>query len=257
MIYFIVSLLASVIGAVCGIGGGVIIKPALDMLGVGSVVTVTFLSGCTVLAMSGYSVAKNTVTKEIRVNGVLLAPLVLGAAAGGVAGKVLFNLAAAGADSVRVAAVQSSVLLVLTAVAFVFFLNIQKIKPLCLLNRGAHLAVGLTLGIVSAFLGIGGGPINIVVLFFLFGADLKTAAMKNLYLVFFSQTAALIYTLISQTVPDFDFIVLILMITAGILGGIVGRFLQKKLSDKGVRFTLCGLILYIIVVCIYNIVKAF
>ena len=50
--YFIISLLASVAGAICGIGGGVIIKPTLDLFHLDSVSTISFLSGCTVLAMS-------------------------------------------------------------------------------------------------------------------------------------------------------------------------------------------------------------
>lgn len=31
-VFFLVSFLASIVGAICGIGGGVIIKPVLDML---------------------------------------------------------------------------------------------------------------------------------------------------------------------------------------------------------------------------------
>ena len=57
--YFIISLLASVAGAICGIGGGVIIKPTLDQFHLDSVATVSFLSGGTVLAMSCYSVTKS------------------------------------------------------------------------------------------------------------------------------------------------------------------------------------------------------
>ena len=34
VIFFIVSFGASIIGAICGIGGGVIIKPVLDAFGV-------------------------------------------------------------------------------------------------------------------------------------------------------------------------------------------------------------------------------
>ena len=59
IIYLVISLLASVVGAICGIGGGVIIKPVLDLCGLASVSTISFLSGCTVLSMSCYSVAKN------------------------------------------------------------------------------------------------------------------------------------------------------------------------------------------------------
>ena len=50
MLFSVVSFLASIAGAICGIGGGVIIKPALDLLGWASVSTISFLSGCTVLS---------------------------------------------------------------------------------------------------------------------------------------------------------------------------------------------------------------
>ena len=57
-ISLLICLAASALGAICGIGGGVIIKPVLDSLGIYSVSTVNFLSGCTVLSMSGYTVLK-------------------------------------------------------------------------------------------------------------------------------------------------------------------------------------------------------
>ena len=52
MVAFLVSFLASTAGAICGIGGGVIIKPVLDLFQMASVSTISFLSGCTVLSMS-------------------------------------------------------------------------------------------------------------------------------------------------------------------------------------------------------------
>ena len=51
IIVFAVCLAASVIGGICGIGGGVIIKPVLDAMGVMSVSALQFLSGLTVLGM--------------------------------------------------------------------------------------------------------------------------------------------------------------------------------------------------------------
>ena len=50
LIFFLVALGASVVGAVCGIGGGVIIKPVLDLLHLETVAAISFLSGCTVLS---------------------------------------------------------------------------------------------------------------------------------------------------------------------------------------------------------------
>ena len=58
LVFFLVSILSSIVGSICGIGGGVIIKPVLDAVGIMSVSSISFLSGCTVLAMSIVSVYK-------------------------------------------------------------------------------------------------------------------------------------------------------------------------------------------------------
>lgn len=64
ILFLIVSFLASSAGALCGIGGGVIIKPVLDMFHLASVSSISFLSGCTVLSMSCYSVGKSLLAGE-------------------------------------------------------------------------------------------------------------------------------------------------------------------------------------------------
>ena len=51
--YLIISLLASIAGAICGIGGGVIIKPLLDVTGL-DLVGATLDPGC-LLGTVGYS----------------------------------------------------------------------------------------------------------------------------------------------------------------------------------------------------------
>lgn len=68
LIYLIVSFLASIAGAICGIGGGVIIKPVLDLCALASVSTISFLSGCTVLSMSCYSVGRNFLSRNNEVD---------------------------------------------------------------------------------------------------------------------------------------------------------------------------------------------
>ncbi len=55
----LVSLVASTVGAVCGVGGGILIKPVLDAVSSIDVATVNFLSGATVLSMTAYSVARS------------------------------------------------------------------------------------------------------------------------------------------------------------------------------------------------------
>ena len=53
---------------------------------------------------------------------------------------------------------------------------------------------------LSAFLGIGGGPINLAILSFCFSMDSKTAALNSLYIILFSQAASFINTLVRGTV---------------------------------------------------------
>lgn len=52
LIYFIIGLIATLIGSLAGLGGGIIIKPMLDLLGHFDVATITILSAATVFAMS-------------------------------------------------------------------------------------------------------------------------------------------------------------------------------------------------------------
>ena len=92
-IFCVVSLLASAAGAVCGVGGGVIIKPVLDLLHLETVSAISFLSGCTVLVMSSYSVARSLAAREQSISLSTGTPLAAGAAAGGLRGSRLFALA--------------------------------------------------------------------------------------------------------------------------------------------------------------------
>lgn len=54
-IVFAIAFFASTIGVICGIGGGIIIKPVMDAVGAVDVATINFLSGCTARTTSGTS----------------------------------------------------------------------------------------------------------------------------------------------------------------------------------------------------------
>ena len=82
---FLICFLASIIGAICGVGGGVIIKPVVDAFGLLTISQASFLSGCTVLAMSAYSTTMMVVKKEKGLEVKTAVPLGIGAAVGGTA----------------------------------------------------------------------------------------------------------------------------------------------------------------------------
>ncbi len=118
IILFIICFGASIVGAICGIGGGVIIKPLIDSFGLLTVAQASFLSGCTVLAMSSYSTISMVVKKDKGLQVRTSVPLGIGAAVGGVVGKIIFNMISDGSNTVSI--IQSSILLALTIMIFLY-----------------------------------------------------------------------------------------------------------------------------------------
>ena len=255
VLFFIISFLASIAGAICGIGGGVIIKPLLDSFGLMDVKTISFLSGCTVLAMSTYSFVVSKVKKESLVDMRIGTPLAVGAAIGGVLGKSLFQALVSSFDQNYVGAIQAACLLVVTLGTLIYTIYKAKVKTLRVTNLIVCLLVGLVLGVMSSFLGIGGGPINLVVLFFFFSMPTKTAAQNSLYIILFSQITSLLNSIVTATIPAFSIALLALMATGGILGGFCGRKINKKIDDHKVDLLFMGLMIVIIFINIYNMYR--
>ena len=254
VLVFLICFCSCVVGAICGIGGGVIIKPALDAFGIMDVSTISFLSGCTVLSMTAYSVIRSKVSGSSRIDSRTGAPLALGAAVGGVLGKYLFQMIRAmSADQNRVGAVQAVCLLVITVGTLLYTLWKSRIPTCRVQNRLVCVVIGVALGVMSSFLGIGGGPINLVVLYFFFSMDTKTAAENSLYIILFSQVASLLASLLSGTVPDFSPGMLCLMAAGGICGGICGRAVNKKLDSRAVDKLFIALMVLMILINVYNV----
>ena len=256
IIFFMICFGASIVGAICGIGGGVIIKPVLDSFGVMDVATISFLSGCTVLSMTTYSVVKSKLGGESKIDQKTGFPLAIGAAAGGLIGKWLFSfISALSENKNQVGAIQAACLMIVTVGTLVYTIYKNRIRTYEIKNAVVCILIGIFLGILSSFLGIGGGPINLVVLYFFFSMTTKTAAENSLYIIFFSQIASLLSSLVTGSVPDFQVILLVVMVVGGIAGGICGRSLNKKIDDKTVEKLFIALMVVMIAINIYNIYR--
>ena len=256
LLYLIVSFLASVAGAICGIGGGVIIKPVLDLCALASVSTISFLSGCTVLSMSCYSVGRGLLSGSSKVDLKTGTPLALGAAVGGVAGKQLFSaIRALFADPNTVGAVQAGCLAVITAGTLAYTMFKNRIETHTVKSVGACVGIGLVLGVMSSFLGIGGGPINLVVLYYFFSMDSKTAALNSLYIIFLSQISSLLSLVFTGNIPGFQPIALCIMMAGGIAGAFLGRDAAKKLTASQTDRLFLAVLLLILLISGYNVFK--
>lgn len=253
IIFLLISFFASIVGVICGIGGGVIIKPLLDAFGILDVNTISFLSGCTVLAMSTYTFIVSQLKKESLLDLKVSTPLAIGAAAGGVIGKNLFQNMIQSFEQNYVGAFQAGCLLLVTFGTLLYTINKSKIKTLHIINPVVCALVGAVLGILSSFLGIGGGPINLVVLFYFFSMPTKMAAQNSLYVILFSQITSLFNSAITANIPQFPILLLALMVLGGISGGFLGRKINKKMSNHMVDKLFMGLMGVIIFINIYNI----
>ena len=252
VLYFLVCLIATTVGAISGVGGGVVIKPVFDAVAGMSVSQVSFLSGCTVLAMTIVSLLRSRGEKIELKRGTLLA---VGGAVGGLLGKVVFDWVKSltGNDGL-VGVVQSVIMILLTAGVGVYMAFREKIRTKNVQNAALCVIIGLALGVMSAFLGIGGGPINLVVLYYFFSMDTKQAALHSIYVIFFSQAASFVSSLAMQNVPAFDPVTLVVMVVGGVAGGFLGRAFNKKMSVRQVDVLFSVLLAVITLISVYNLV---
>lgn len=254
-IIFFICLIASITGAISGIGGGIIIKPLLDATNLMSISAVNFLSGCTVLAMSAVSLLRNR--KGLTPTNLMMSTFLgIGAAFGGVFGKELFEIALNIFSNYEIfGAIQSACLLIITLSVFLYIHFKESITSKHLNNPLISVLIGFSLGFISSFLGIGGGPLNIAVLYYFFSMNGKTAALNSLCVIFISQVASLISAFASNKIPGFDPFILILMIIGGLLGAEIGFALNKKITDKQVEIFFSCVLLVIAMINIWNIAR--
>ena len=255
LVFFLISFVASTIGAITGIGGGVLIKPVLDSFQELSVSTISFLSSATVLSMSGYRVLRSGISRDSTIRTDTAVALGIGSAIGGVLGKDLFKrLSAMFVDSDIVGALQSACLLVVTILTFIYTVHSMKISTKHVKNKMLTVLIGVGLGAISAFLGIGGGPMNLIVLEYFFSMDIKTAAQNSLMIILLSQSASLLSTLITRSVPQFSPFLLCVMLIGGISGGFVGRLLNRRMTPGHIRVLFGATMAAIMLLCMRNIV---
>jgi len=249
-IYFLVALFATLVGAAAGLGGGVIIKPVLDLLGDYNIVTISVLSSCTVLSMAivstgrqikyGFKITKSMVTISI------------GAVAGGMLGSIIFSAIKQNLEPEMVTIVQSVIIILLLVMCLLH----NKLPRYHIKSVFGQSMIGLFLGMFSSFLGIGGGPINVAILFALMSMELRDAAKVSVFIILFAQVSGLIMKAASGMFAQVeDFSMLFVMIPAAIAGALIGAQLNIKLAEKHLNMVYKSAVILVIIICAYNIVK--
>lgn len=338
VIYTVLVFATSAIGALTGIGGGVVRKPVFDALGNFNATEIAFLNVLTVLAMSLVSILKQSknfrfvglrretkrtddepkakpeaerlhktaenaaVTNKITADecaaakndftarcgipnpdktedvipksgrNTVPAPekrsvfhvgdlilLAIGSVIGGVGGEFLFSALVKDTPDANVKLVQNCVLLVVVVAVLAYMVWKDKIPSAHLKNPVCYTLSGLFLGIISSFLGIGGGPMNLAVFMLLFSMSTKEAAYSSLLVILVSQASKLVVSAISGTIlvvtAPLIYSSVGFLVGGAVLGGFVGSALSKRFSDKAVATSFNILQIALIGVIIYNIVR--
>jgi hypothetical protein len=189
---------------------------------------------------------------KTKINPKIALLLSFGSVFGGIIGNEIFDLVLNHFNENIVKGVQAVMLTAFIIFALIY-VNSKRAKSLHTTNQIAIILIGLFLGFSSAFLGIGGGPINTIFLVLFLSFTFKESVVYSVAIIFFSQLSHLIAIFVNnQFEPYKDYLPIILIaMVVSVLGGIIGSKLNKKLSNKSITkiFTAVMLLVAVINIC--------
>lgn len=253
ILYGIVIFIATFLGASVGLGGGVIIKPVLDFIGAHDLTTISFLSTSAVFTMSVYSTIKQ-IRNRVKFDAQMILLVAIGAILGGNLGSRLFSLFMNSLNPQWVLFIQSFCLAGLL-IAVLVNVNFSH-QNYHVQNKILIFIIGMILGTISSFLGIGGGPINVAVFIFFFSCEMKVATVYSIATILFSQASKLLTIAFTTGFGIFDLSLLFYTLPMAILGGIVGTYVNHKANANTVTKIFNAAVFLIILLNIYNAIVA-
>ncbi|HFI0445714.1 TPA: sulfite exporter TauE/SafE family protein [Streptococcus suis] len=256
LLYTIIVFFATAIGATSGVGGGAIIKPLFDLIGIDNATVIGTYSTIAVFTMCLTSIYKHVKT-GVSFDKKILYGLSIGSIVGGIIGDMIFTSLTQTIPNHSVIFIQSILLFfVLLAVLF-YTLFSEQFPKYQLRHLPVILIVGGVVGALSVFLGIGGGPLNIIILVGMLSFSTKESAPYSIAMIFFAQIPKVMKLLVFAPEENIRWILVPLIVVAAILGGQIGTIMNHKSTDRQVKRIYASLMAGLLVVCIYNIVKNF
>lgn len=251
IIYLLIAIFATLIGSMAGLGGGVIIKPGLDFYDRDGLEIIGALSSITVFSMSIITLYKRF-KLGVSLKIARISILSLGSVFGGVLGIIIFDLVLLkiGEDSLKLT--QSIILFGLMIIIYLYTIYKDRFPDYDVQNYAVLGGLGVLLGFVASFLGIGGGPINVMILMLVMALSAKQAAIHSIVIIFFAQLSKIIFIGFSGVLFTLEGSVVLIMIFGGLLGGYLGSKLSTIVSDEIVMRVFQGTVLFLIGLNLYN-----
>lgn len=181
--------------------------------------------------------------------------LAVGSVAGGRVGQSILELLTAGLPNHMVTAMQNGALAFLILAVYLYIKNKSHIPSHHWNNLLLILLTGCFLGVCSSFLGIGGGPINVALIIYLFSVDTKTATVCSLVTILFTQISKLAAVALGMGFVIYDLSAAPVMVIGAIAGGLIGSSLSKRCSEAAVEQAFNGVQLLVLAIAIFNIAR--
>lgn len=190
---------------------------------------------------------------KTKINYFIAFPLGLGATAGGFAGQHFINLISNIFVSEYIISIIQNILLALILTVSICF-TLKKEKIITKESSGiiTSFILGFFMGTIASFLGIGGGPINIILIMYFFSFDIKQSAVLSIITIFFSHLVKLITITVSGGFKDQELNIIPLIMLGAVLGGLIGSALNKKLSEKTISYLYIIMQVIIIILSLFN-----
>lgn len=235
---FAIGLLAGGFGALLGVGGGLIIVPALSLL---AGLPLRGAIGTSLICICGSSAAASAVyLRRGRVDLPVAVELQFFSVAGAVIAGLLAGLVPAAPLFLLFALLLSLVAVQMWPSASRGTLDrwLPRLGPRQRVARGAAVGAGL----LSGLLGVGGGILNTPVLHLLLGKPFQQAVATSSYMIGMTAAAgALVYLARGDVVPG--------LVTAAMVGTLVGAvpaaLAGHRLSARGLRMAFAVLLLFV------------
>ncbi|MFC3929021.1 sulfite exporter TauE/SafE family protein [Streptococcus caprae] len=253
VIYGLIVLFATALGATTGAGGGAIIKPVFDLIGIDNATTIGIYSTIAVFSMCLSSLYKHSKSGQGFDKTIMLL-LAVGSLIGGYLGDKVFKAATQSISNSKVTMTQAILLFFVLLAVLLFTQCKDRLPKFQVRNKLAIFGFGLAVGTLSVFLGIGGGPLNIIVLLGLMSMTAKESTPYSIGMIFFAQIPKILLILFATPAETFDLATVPVIAVTAVVGGYLGTRINHHLSEKQVTLIYGLMMAGLLITCGINIV---
>lgn len=251
-IYAILIFSATLIGGITGLGGGVILKPTLDATHSLSFIDVSVLSSIAVCTMSMVQTVQ-AFKSPMKIDTKLMILMVVGIILGSNLGVRVLGYLGTLIEEGSLLKLQAGMLIVVIVLILIAdFRNLQLKTHFNSISQGI---IGIIMGALSALLGIGGGPINVIVFRRFFKLSFTESATYSLICIFFSQLMLVIGYGASGDINVSNSRLIPLFMGVAIWGSLATQVVSKKLPKNFDQKLYNIVVIALLLINVYNFIS--